>query len=96
MRPCKDGHVSVTFLFGAAIGPFTQRLMNGSARKAVRPKLAATRTGSSYVDPLLGTGARTVASYERAKDIVGAFLADQDQGRAAWRPPSTSACSSLR
>lgn len=25
--PCKDGHVSVTFLFGVVIGPFTRRLM---------------------------------------------------------------------
>lgn len=24
--PCKDGHVSITFLFGAIIGPFTRRL----------------------------------------------------------------------
>src|SRR5262249_55547076 len=24
--PCKDGHVSVTFLFGTVIGPFTRRL----------------------------------------------------------------------
>ena len=25
--PCKDGHVAITYLFGAAIGPFTARLM---------------------------------------------------------------------
>ncbi len=25
--PCKDGHVSLTFLFGASIGPFTRRFM---------------------------------------------------------------------
>ncbi|MYJ02064.1 MAG: CoA transferase, partial [Chloroflexi bacterium] len=25
--PCKDGHVAITYLFGAAIGPFTDRLM---------------------------------------------------------------------
>ena len=25
--PCKDGFVSVTFLFGASMGPFTRRLM---------------------------------------------------------------------
>ena len=27
VQPSKDGHVSVTFLFGTAIGPFTRRLM---------------------------------------------------------------------
>jgi crotonobetainyl-CoA:carnitine CoA-transferase CaiB-like acyl-CoA transferase len=27
VNPAKDGHVSVTFLFGTAIGPFTRRLM---------------------------------------------------------------------
>jgi crotonobetainyl-CoA:carnitine CoA-transferase CaiB-like acyl-CoA transferase len=27
VQPCKDGYVSVTFLFGTAIGPFTRRLL---------------------------------------------------------------------
>ena len=25
--PCKDGHVTIAFLFGTSIGPFTARLM---------------------------------------------------------------------
>ena len=26
--PAKDGHVSITFLFGSMVGPFTRRLMH--------------------------------------------------------------------
>ena len=72
--PCADGYVSVTFLFGAAIGPFTQNLMNwvheeGFCDEAMRDK--------NWIDytMMLFDGREPIEEYERAKDILTAFFA---------------------
>jgi crotonobetainyl-CoA:carnitine CoA-transferase CaiB-like acyl-CoA transferase len=69
MWPCADGHVSVTFLFGAAIGAFTRRLMEwvheeGFCDEATRDK--------NWVDYalMLVDGRESVEEYERVRDVV--------------------------
>ena len=59
VNPAKDGYVSVTFLFGTAIGPFSRRLMEvmceeGFVDEATRDKdwlqyttLLAVRAGAA-------------------------------------------------
>ena len=80
--PCKDGFVSVTFLFGASIGPFTRRLMaldpRGGLLRRGDPRQGLDRLRESLYD-----GREPIAEYERLKAVVEHVLPDQDQGRAA-------------
>ena len=72
--PCKDGQVSVTFLFGASIGPFTRRLMEwvheeGFCDEATRDK--------DWIDfaVMLYDGREPIAEYERLKGVLVDFFA---------------------
>ena len=75
--PCPDGHVSITFLFGTAIGPATARLMDwiheegGYCDEATRDK-----DWVAYGE-LLFSGERAGREFERVKDVVDAFCADR-------------------
>ena len=71
--PCKDGFVSVTFLFGASIGPFTRRLMNvdprggllrrGDARQGLaRLRQPCSTTGASRSRSTSGSRASSASS----------------------------------
>jgi crotonobetainyl-CoA:carnitine CoA-transferase CaiB-like acyl-CoA transferase len=73
MWPCKDGHVSVTLLFGAALGPLTQALMNWIHEEGMCDEATRDKDWIGYVDLLL-TGAEPVSEYERVKQVVGEFL----------------------
>lgn len=68
----KDGHVSITFLFGTAIGPMTRRLMEyvhdeGFCDAATRDKDWA------HYSQLLRSGEETIEEYERVKACVEAM-----------------------
>jgi crotonobetainyl-CoA:carnitine CoA-transferase CaiB-like acyl-CoA transferase len=70
--PCKDGFASVTFLFGASMGPFTRRLMawlyeEGYCNEATRDKDWIEYAAQLY------DGREPVEEYERVKAIVGEF-----------------------
>lgn len=72
--PCKDGQVSVTFLFGVSMGPFTRNLMEwvyeeGFCDEATRDK--------DWIDygTMLYDGREPIAEYERVKAVVHEFLA---------------------
>ncbi len=72
--PCQDGQVSVTFLFGVSMGPFTANLMKwiheeGFCDEATRDK--------DWIDygTMLYDGREPIAEYERVKLIVRDFLA---------------------
>jgi len=72
--PAKDGHVSITHLFGSTIGPATRRLMNwvhecGHCDEATRDKdwVAYTR--------LLLTGEEPPEEFERVKRAIAACTA---------------------
>ena len=72
--PAKDGHVSITFLFGTAIGPVTRRLMEwvydgGCCDEATRDK-----DWIAYTE-LLTSGEEPIAEFERVKQVIEAFTA---------------------
>lgn len=70
--PARDGHVSITFLFGSSIGPATRRLMRwihdqGGCDAATRDK-----NWEAFQEQLL-TGEETFDEYERLKQVVADF-----------------------
>lgn len=70
--PCKDGHVSVTFLFGTAIGVATDRLMQVVLERGFCDQATRDRDWIAYGEELLG-GTEPVEEYERIKRCVGDF-----------------------
>ncbi len=70
--PCKDGHVSVTFLFGTAIGVATDRLMQVVLEGGFCDQATRDRDWIAYGELLLG-GIEPVEEYERIKRCVGDF-----------------------
>ena len=74
VNPAKDGFVSVTFLFGSAIGPFSRRLMEvmcdqGFVDEATRDKDWLNYTG------LLLSGTEPISELERCIECIAAFTA---------------------
>jgi len=74
--PAKDGHVSITYVFGSAIGPATARLMqtvcaDGFCESELRDKDWIGLT------ELLASGAEPFETYERAKTAVAAWTASK-------------------
>ena len=74
--PAKDGHVSITHIFGATVGPATRRLMeyvydNGFCDEATRDK-----DWVAY-GLLLATGEEPIAEFERVKACVAACTASK-------------------
>jgi len=70
--PTKDGYVSITYLFGSAMGPFTRRLMEwvyeeGFCDEATRDKDWIAFGSLFFGDP------QAIAEYERLKQVVENF-----------------------
>lgn len=70
--PAKDGHLSITFLFGSAIGPATKRLMHyiyehGGCDEATRDK-----DWVGFLEQIM-TGEEPWSEYDRVKDVVTDF-----------------------
>jgi crotonobetainyl-CoA:carnitine CoA-transferase CaiB-like acyl-CoA transferase len=70
--PCKDGHVSITYLFGNSIGPFTRRLMQWIHEEGYCDEATRDKDWIAYAE-LLYTGREPVEEYERLKRIVEEF-----------------------
>ena len=70
--PCMDGHVSVTFLFGSAIGVATDRLMQVLLEEGFCDQATRDRDWIGYGELLL-TGREPIQEYDRIKACVGAF-----------------------
>lgn len=70
--PCADGHVSITFLFGTALGVPTGRLMELVHEEGHCDEATRDRDWISYGEELL-TGVEPVEEYDRIKACVGAF-----------------------
>ncbi len=70
--PCKDGHVSITFLFGTALGPPTARFMNWIHEEGVCDEATRDKDWIAY-GGLLMSGAEPLEEYARVKRIVGEF-----------------------
>ncbi len=78
--PASDGHVSITHVFGAAVGPFTARLMQyvyegGGCDEATRDK-----DWVAYA-MALSDGSEPMAAFEAIKDQVAAFTATRPKGQ---------------
>ena len=73
--PCKDGHVAITYLFGAAIGPFTDRLMQYALEQGYCDQETRDKDWLNYTTLLL-TGQEPLSEYLRCCEVVGALCAD--------------------
>jgi crotonobetainyl-CoA:carnitine CoA-transferase CaiB-like acyl-CoA transferase len=74
--PARDGHVSITFLFGSAFGPFTRRLMEQVERAGFCDAATRDKDWFGYFEKIF-SGEETVAEYDRVKDCVAAFTASR-------------------
>jgi crotonobetainyl-CoA:carnitine CoA-transferase CaiB-like acyl-CoA transferase len=72
--PCKDGFASVTFLFGASIGPFTKRLMHWIWEEGYCDEATRDKDWLDYAN-LLYSGTEPMEEYDRLKRVVGDFCA---------------------
>ena len=72
--PCQDGHVAITYLFGAAIGPFTVRLMQYAYEEGFCDEATRDKDWLNYTNLLL-TGQEPITEYLRCCQIVGALCA---------------------
>ena len=70
----KDGYASVTFLFGAAIGPFSRRLMEWIYEEGGCDEATRDKDWLGYFE-LLFSGEEPPEEYQRVLEVVGAFVA---------------------
>lgn len=70
--PCKDGFVSITFLFGNSMGPFTRRLMTWIHDEGLCDDETRDKDWIGYAE-MLYDGREPVSEYERVKQVVEAF-----------------------
>ena len=80
--PCKDGFASVTFLFGASIGPFTKRLMQWIYEEGYCDEATRDKDWLDYAN-LLYSGARADRGVRPPEARRRRLLRRQDEGRAA-------------
>ncbi|MDH3644765.1 MAG: CoA transferase, partial [Gammaproteobacteria bacterium] len=74
--PAKDGHVSITHVFGATIGPATRRLMEYVCDEGFCDTTTRDKDWIGY-GLLLATGEEPVAEFERVKQCVAACTASK-------------------
>jgi crotonobetainyl-CoA:carnitine CoA-transferase CaiB-like acyl-CoA transferase len=72
--PCADGQVSVTLLFGSALGPFTANLMNWIHEEGFCDEATRSKDWVEYANQLFD-GTEPIEEYERVKRCIGEFLA---------------------
>ena len=71
--PCKDGFVSVTFLFGASIGPFTRRLMELIHEEGFCDEATRDKDWIDYTN-LLMDGTEPIEEFDRVKAVIETFM----------------------
>ena len=69
----KDGHVSLTFFFGNAIGPFTRRLMEWICEEGGCDEATRDKDWVAYA-ALLQSGDEPYAEFDRVVNVVSDFL----------------------
>ncbi|MFT7650232.1 MAG: crotonobetainyl-CoA:carnitine CoA-transferase CaiB-like acyl-CoA transferase [Candidatus Poriferisodalaceae bacterium] len=72
--PCKDGQVSVTFLFGVSMGPFTRNLMEWVCEEGFCDEATRDKDWIEY-GTMLYDGREPISEYERIKQILHDFFA---------------------
>ena len=70
--PAKDGHISLTLMFGNAIGPFTRRLMEWIHQEGACDEATLNKDWVAYAD-LLVNGKEPMSEFERIKQLVADF-----------------------
>ncbi|MGI8926367.1 MAG: CaiB/BaiF CoA transferase family protein [Tepidiformaceae bacterium] len=70
--PASDGYVSIAFLFGTAIGPFTRRLMEWICDEGFCDEATRDKDWLAYTSLLL-SGQEPVSEYERLKLVLEEF-----------------------
>src|SRR2546422_1712527 len=70
--PAQDGYVGILYLFGAALGPFTRRLMEWIYEEGFCDQATRDKNWLVYTE-LLFTGQEPIAEYERLKLVVETF-----------------------
>lgn len=72
INPAKDGYVSVTFLFGSAIGPFSRRLMEVMCEDGVVDEATRDKDWINYTS-LMVSGQEPITEFLRCLDAIGEF-----------------------
>lgn len=72
--PCQDGYVSITFLFGSSIGPFSARLMQWIHEEGFCDEATRDKDWIEYT-AMLYDGREPPSEYERVKGIITDFCA---------------------
>lgn len=70
--PAADGHVSITFLFGSSVGPFTRRLVHWIAEEGGCDAATRDKDWIRFFDQMF-TGEESFAELFRVQEIVAAF-----------------------
>lgn len=70
--PARDGHVSITFLFGSSVGPFTRRLMTWAHDEGFCDAATRDKDWINFIERIF-TGDETFAELERAKEVVASL-----------------------
>jgi crotonobetainyl-CoA:carnitine CoA-transferase CaiB-like acyl-CoA transferase len=74
--PARDGHVSITYVFGSAIGPATARLMDVVHADGFCDAEMRDQDWVGFGEHL-ASGAETIADFEAAKEAVAAWTASK-------------------
>jgi crotonobetainyl-CoA:carnitine CoA-transferase CaiB-like acyl-CoA transferase len=72
--PAKDGHVSITHLFGPAVGPATRRLMQYVYDEGFCDAATRDKDWVAYTALLFG-GEEPIEEFERVKQVIARFTA---------------------
>jgi crotonobetainyl-CoA:carnitine CoA-transferase CaiB-like acyl-CoA transferase len=70
--PAKDGFISMTFLFGSALGVFSRRLMHYLCAQGYCDEATRDKDWIAYAEMLL-SGREPLSEFERVKEIVRSF-----------------------
>jgi crotonobetainyl-CoA:carnitine CoA-transferase CaiB-like acyl-CoA transferase len=73
MWPCRDGYISCTFVFGAAIGPFSRNLMEWVYEDGLCDEATRDKDWIAYTNLLL-SGEEPISEYERIKRVLDEFF----------------------
>ena len=68
----KDGYVSITFLFGTGIGPFSVKLMRWIWEEGFCDEATRDKDWVGYTE-LLASGKEPLSEYERVKEVIADF-----------------------
>jgi len=74
LYPARDGFVSITLVFGSAIGPLVARLMDYIHEQGGCDEATRSKDWVRYYE-LLATGAEPFSEYERVKQVIADFTA---------------------